>query len=686
MRLMASAAVVFACICVIPRHTEALNELTHALVNQSAGETEDFDRLLKSRFGFAQGVKQRFQGRTVSQSLGLGGIREDDGSLFLGTARYLRHFHDPLKPWDRSGLELVPFIQYESSIRWMQRPNRGAQSCRTGDWSWPEARRYYVDALTCQAPRDRERAWANLFRALGQVMHLVVDASVPEHVRNDPHPLGVLYGNYEYWAEAQHGTSQSPEESDFIRTYLAKPFEVDLELLQQPSADPVAVVPIARLIDTDTYDGTDPNQTLGLRIGIAEFANANFFSEDTGRHRFFSPGYRFPSLEQLVTSKQAAPKTGRIRAYYKKGANDGIPVDPALAECVLDQASEVVGIPKQTVLCTDERVWDQTARTMLPRAVGYARAVLDYFFRGRLTAKLDVWKDEAGLHATVRVTNQMKDEGLDGSLALYYDLADGTRKPLGSWPLALAANAESEPIQISPLPPDTPPTAWTLVFRGRLGLEEQAVVAGRVGRSYVGALRYEAVGDVERVPPFEDWSAFLPDPPALFDLDQIVRSASGGPGGVISLSPVSREKRYLIYYRNPLSQDETLEVRLLPSFARCLAWENIFYGDYFYRQFNSTSILAQGPAPGTLVVFDPPKDLATLFGYTYRNPPSGPTPIATLDGPKVLTAVADLRMFGVRLPVEAPDPGAPELLYPEGLPVATRTSWCIASAIVEFPE
>src|SRR6266849_915134 len=32
----------------------------------------------------------------------------------------------------------------------------------------------------------------------------------------------------------------------------------------------------------------------------------------------------------------------------------------------------------------DENVWNATAKEMLPRAVGYARGALDYFFRGQL--------------------------------------------------------------------------------------------------------------------------------------------------------------------------------------------------------------------------------------------------------------------------------------------------------------
>ena len=59
-------------------------------------------------------------------------------------------------------------------------------------WSWPSARVRYYQALTEADPVIREALWADLFRALGQVMHLVVDASVPEHTRNDMHPFGAV--------------------------------------------------------------------------------------------------------------------------------------------------------------------------------------------------------------------------------------------------------------------------------------------------------------------------------------------------------------------------------------------------------------------------------------------------------------------------------------------------------------
>ena len=40
--------------------------------------------------------------------------------------------------------------------------------------------------------QEREERLADLFLTLGQIMHLVVDASVPEHTRDDAHVMGAL--------------------------------------------------------------------------------------------------------------------------------------------------------------------------------------------------------------------------------------------------------------------------------------------------------------------------------------------------------------------------------------------------------------------------------------------------------------------------------------------------------------
>ncbi len=339
---------------------DALNTDSHRLINVAAGDTAALANTLRSELGFLRGAREPFGGRTVLQWLGEGGIREDDG------ARFFRHFHDPLEPFDTAGLRIG--LQFDSSIRWMQ----------TGDneWSWQRARGFAHTALTSASATERETAWANTFRALGQVMHLVVDASVPEHVRNDIHPQeGICRffgfrcaGNYEYWVSDNVGAAPSP-------------IGFDAAILRQPTGDAQAPVPVARLIDTNTYTRTSgANVTLGGAIGIGEFANANFFSEDT-----VDATYPHPDVTRLVASQLPVPTTGNVRAYFAKGTGDGLAVDPVAAECVFYEVASAEGVVEEiTRMCQDANVWAATAGHMLPRAVGYARGALDYFFRGRI--------------------------------------------------------------------------------------------------------------------------------------------------------------------------------------------------------------------------------------------------------------------------------------------------------------
>ncbi len=264
-----------------PEHGFALNEATHEIVNEQALRNSNVPTILREQLGMERGIDQQLGDKKIFQWVREGGSREDQGNflnLLSGTARFLRHFHDPLQPWDTAGLSF--FGKRESSVRWMQRADQGSQAVG-GNWAWQDAREHYRKALTSSDPTTREQEGADTFRALGQLMHLVTDASVPEHTRNDAHPLGGLYGNYEYWVAKQHRTRD--ETAAFIAEFLANPFGPDPAILQQPTGDNQAAVPVARLIDTNIYLGlaTGPNVTPGRAIGIAEVAHINLLNAGT---------------------------------------------------------------------------------------------------------------------------------------------------------------------------------------------------------------------------------------------------------------------------------------------------------------------------------------------------------------------------------------------------------------------
>ncbi|MCI0484917.1 MAG: hypothetical protein L0Y78_10090 [candidate division NC10 bacterium] len=433
---------------------------------------------MKQQIGIPGGIEEPFKGKPVFQWIREGGTLEDAGTgggNVTGRNRYFRHFHDPLLPWDRSGLfyslTLPPRLtRFESSVHWAQLENQDSIS-GFGNFSWRDARRYFRTALTDPAPAVREQAFADTFRTLGQIMHLIEDVSVPEHVRNDIHPMGEvldrlgLVGNYEYWVLAQH--RHSGTQPGFIRDFLSTPMNLDEELLRIPIPDSesVAQVPIARLFDSDRYTGDNPEVTAESRIGIAEIANANFFSEDTHRGE-----YPHPALANLETFTRIYSQNGQERTYYRKRVA-GLAVEPIAAECALAD-------PTQTVsLCPDEDVWRETARHMLPRAVRYSRALLDYFFRGTFDFLVSFQPQfEPDSFATI-ITNT-SGERMEGTFTAYIDDTNGVRSPVegASFDLSLGPGANSSVLAF-PLSPPASERSLLLVFQGRLGNEEGAVAA-----------------------------------------------------------------------------------------------------------------------------------------------------------------------------------------------------------------
>src|SRR3989344_448968 len=181
-----------------------------------------------------------------------GAVEED----FL--PRPMNHFYDPVykkgwagyrssKLWARSSAEqqtgkgllaLNPFVTDKFSDSW------------PSDFS-------YERALLDYAKGDRERA----FEAFGHVMHLLEDANVPEHTRNDTH------------VDVGHGTG-SPYEHDMAK-WNPNNFKV-AENLYRSRQKPVL------LNDLDQYFDV-----------IAGYSNGYFFSEDT----IFSEKYTQPVVD-----------------------------------------------------------------------------------------------------------------------------------------------------------------------------------------------------------------------------------------------------------------------------------------------------------------------------------------------------------------------------------------------------
>ena len=122
------------------------------------------------------------EAREFIEAIAAGAEHEDDsfldGDTNPTTVRLMRHFYRPV---DLSGLTVEPFGSFPNSYEWGGAPNL------QNEWGWDDAYENYKNG-------DREAAYF----AIGHIVHLVSDLTVPAHVHLDEHgpPYGDDYEGY----------------------------------------------------------------------------------------------------------------------------------------------------------------------------------------------------------------------------------------------------------------------------------------------------------------------------------------------------------------------------------------------------------------------------------------------------------------------------------------------------------
>lgn len=327
--------------------------------------------------------------RSPRELIAKGGVEEDKPEL-----RCLRHFHDPLKSWDRAGLNNGT---YESSILWAQR-KQGEQSLwNGGNYSWYDARGYYYNALTGTNADQRSRDLSNTFLSVGHLMHLIEDSSVPEHVRDNSHLVGCPYEKL----LADYGTGKDEDKRRKFNDWLSGTYtengtprsrytydEAVLGLL----SNSLAPVPLSRIVDTEQYrTSRNPGITVTQPIGLAEYTNANFFSKST-----IFTSHPYPSRSSVDTNPDEVtivnPRDGlsTVSRLYINKIGDGdsgyrLCTAPLLWKYSDDPSSE---LNRLQVSYLDDKVIEDYAERLVPRAVSYSAGLLRYFFRGMLEVSL----------------------------------------------------------------------------------------------------------------------------------------------------------------------------------------------------------------------------------------------------------------------------------------------------------
>lgn len=328
-----------------------------------------------------------------------GGYYEDKPPLswypntWVPYLRSTNHFHNPvagsLADAGFSGILNIPFLlPGKSALVWSQLGE--SKQSPGGYYAWKDVRNYFYSALTEKDPIVRDTNFAQTFRGVGQLMHLVEDMSVPEHARDDGHYLD----GYEEWVRDAPNT--------VLNTAFTYPIFFDLAALGQASAFSEASVPIANLFDTHRYLGQNPDLTVNQRsimagftvdrIGLAEYTNANFLSPDT----MFVKKFKYPDPVSSVTVQDYDIPSSLVvgssvkRPYYIKTGDGEIGYRLAGVNYFKYYTGSGNNYPAPTsddymvIPPFDSNVYRDYAQRLLPRAVGYAASLMNYFFRGSL--------------------------------------------------------------------------------------------------------------------------------------------------------------------------------------------------------------------------------------------------------------------------------------------------------------
>lgn len=464
-----------------------------------------------------------------------GGARfEDAGSVILGTARFNNHFHNPLRLWPQAGLN--DLLQTGSSaLVWAQDP------LANPDWSWQGVRQSYAQALTLETKAARESQFARVFAGLGHLIHLIQDMSQPAHVRNDGHPVdGIGIDGIETWA-----LHAEEEEGGRLITGFAQTPRFPSLSLGAGAPPGGGYEPITEFWDTDQGSTQTFGAAEGLTVGLAEYTNANYFSEDTiaatdTAHQFPSPSVDIAAYS--VCAHDPPPGSFGLRRWYISRSPAPCPdvPDHFLAQSL---TRNVFGLqphaitPALTTL--DDRVMEDYARDLIPRAVGYSAKLIDYFFRGDLTVEV--------IDSThVRVVNGSADPMNQGTIQIFYDTKDAQNRVLnGSYTISsvIAHGGATADITITPPPSDPTnpasnltPGRYGAVFLGTLGAEENAVIG-------VSRFQWQENWDYELIIAPHNWYQTTLDP-------NVVSPSYGGERTAVLLDDALSPPSKLLSMRN----------------------------------------------------------------------------------------------------------------------------------------
>jgi hypothetical protein len=377
-----------------------------------------------------------------------GAIREDDNTIetpqgnTTGSGdepggvfeRVVGHFFDPV---NNAGLSAYAVVLGDRSVDWALKPGAKANG-RENHYKITDAREAMWRALTLTEisangsltkitpigglvsyaadEAERKAYWATMFRAVGDVVHLLQDLGQPQHTRNDAHSgLGCA-------GPTCLGGHASFVESYFkARTLQSGQFSLDEGLLSAPPGSGAIRRTTAPQLPYGGYTpptfnkyadyfSTGEGSATATGQGLANYSNRGFYSFGTGINGNLVFPYPSPSPtgaglgtltiaaggEKDMTGKPLQGAiTFRTGSVVDTVTNTAEPQVRLMTVGTFDEFLQQRGIQPRYSL--NSHNYDDQAKLLIPRAVGYSAGLIDYFFRGTLEIK----KPTEGVFAAV---------------------------------------------------------------------------------------------------------------------------------------------------------------------------------------------------------------------------------------------------------------------------------------------
>ena len=236
----------------------------------------------------------------------------------------------------------------------------------------------------------RKAYWATTFRSLGNAIHLIEDMAQPQHTRNDPHSgVGCVWGvgclgGHDSFYEGYIGALTTKEKVFVLDETIDTEVEVDAGPELSFALSPGINAGVFKKYSDFFSSGPDTNAT---GKGLANYSSRGFYSAGT------NVGHTELPLPDPNGGGLIAEKKDSNGAWYGTGAiilHKGVVTDTVsnssdtavlTATGLWHRFVEPLG-SRSYMLNRD--VYDDQARLLLPRAVAYSTAFINFFFRGKL--------------------------------------------------------------------------------------------------------------------------------------------------------------------------------------------------------------------------------------------------------------------------------------------------------------